>query len=257
MAKKATTFALVPGSKKRAALSQAVTAAIAKSVSDFEAELGGRPALVAALSVTDLNPEIEAILSVLGDPANDARPLAEICMDFRIPPAEVLQAFKGAVVARAQLLALTQVAAAAPGVVADLSRRAVPHKADCLDCRGTGKTTQHRKDPKTGELTPQETPCLFCAGVGTRKVAADATAQDRILDMVGLMPKAGGGLAIGISNHIHAASGGSGGGGASLVDLQEAVGKILTRPPTPRPSADRPDPVVEAEILPILPTPGA
>lgn len=247
--------------RRRRTANPSVTKALADAIETFEAQLGGRGALIAALSVTLQTEEIASMVSVLGDPQNDLKSLAQICAEYGYAPAEILHAYQSAMVGRSRLLSLKTVSEAAPAVVEDLARKSVPYSAICADCHGRGKVHRERLDPKTGERTPREEDCLTCAGVGSVRVEADRTAQDRILDMTGLLPKAGPGIAIGIQNNIPAPGASGGGfGGGTLEATQEAVSQILTEHRTQthskRLSLSNPETavpqsgVVEADILP-------
>ncbi len=251
MAKKA--LALVPtGGRRTRALTAEVSQAIAAAANQIEKDLGGRAAIVAALAVTDLTPEISLIVGFLGDPQYDTTPLADLCQQAGIAPAEVLAAYKAAVVGRAQLLSLATVAAEGPKVVAALTKRAQDHTVPCLECRGTGKTKRLRKDPKTKVEQEVDEICVPCSGLGTVLRHADPAAQDRVLDLLGLLPKgSGSSLAIGVN--IQQGSTGSAFGGGSLEQLQDAVSTILTTARTTRanqPAAASAVSVVDADVVP-------
>lgn len=238
---------LTAARRRRPTASPQVVAAIATAADRLEQQLGGRTALITALSVTLQSDEISSVVAILGDPANDTKSLAQICAEVGFAPAEIFQAYERAVLARARLLALQTAAAAAPAVADDLVRRAVPHNAICPECHGRGKITRDRRDPTTHALIPKIEDCLACAGVGTLRAEADRASQDRLLDLLGLLPKAGPGIAISNINAVAAAAPSSTTGG-SLEALQEAVSQVLSRPKLPAPTS--PGPVVEAEVLP-------
>lgn len=211
---------------------QLITASVAAAINDFEAQLGGRPALIAALAVTDISDEVDRVLQHLGDPRHDSQSLAEVCLECRIEPAAVVTAYKSAMINRAQILALREASAATPALVQDLVSRSTPHEVRCTECRGTGEILRITTDKETGEPKEKALRCPSCVGMKTVYRPSDAGAQDRLLDLIGLSAKAGG-PSIAITNQtlINNGKGAAGGfaGGGSLEKIQEAVAAITAR----------------------------
>jgi hypothetical protein len=231
-----------------------VPAAIAKAFADFETSIGGRPALIATLSLSDLSPEIEAVLCAIGDPDLDKMPLADICYAHGMQPGQVILAYHKAQMSAVQVLAMSVVAGKVGEVAAEIIKQALPHDEPCPTCEGEGKIAKPRKVGRG--RPPKPLPCGKCGATGKIHVKGSESQQDRVLDLARIVQKGGGGINIGIanSNSIPAPQMG-GSSGSPRVQLQQAISAVLSGKTTPGvPSA--PDgrasdsSVVDATVIP-------
>jgi hypothetical protein len=261
---------LVPFQPRRNAAVASLPLAIAKAFEDFERAVGGREELIATLAITELTPEIEAVLVAIADPTTASKPLADVCLAHNLLPGALVSAYKNALLIRAQVLALKTVAGKVPAVAAEIVRCALPHDEPCPRCYGDKTITM---TPKATKKNPNPQPvtetCYRCTGKGTIQVEASESQQDRVLDLAQLVSK-GGGLNIGIATQINAQSGSAAASvrtsGGSLGQLQQAVAAVLSgkvSAPSPTYPAANPAPdgvaaptpevstsVVDATILP-------
>jgi hypothetical protein len=145
---------------------------VREAVNNLEAAIGGRPALVEALTVSPAHdPEADYLLGLIADPRNDDKNLSTLCYQASIPPAQLLRLYRTAVYAKAQVLAIHEVASAAQPVTRDVVRRAQNHYRICDSCHGAG--------------------CKSCHSTGQLLVDASFDHQKLTLDLLGLLPKGG------------------------------------------------------------------
>ena len=230
--------------------SLATLKAIADTIKEFEAAIGGRPALVAALSVTDLTPEIHTVLSLVGDPQYNSTSLAELCDRAKITPAEIIRAYKTAVLNRAQVIAIAAVAESTPAIVQEILRTAVPHTDVCPRCDGHKEITIEPKPTrKNPHPQPVEQECYRCKGAGSIHADALESQQDRVLQLAQLVTKNAG---ISITTQTQINQGGSAGtlGGGSLAQLQLAVAERFSRTPASSFASDSAAPVADGTAVP-------
>ena len=81
-------------------------ATLAAVLTLLEESLGGRAAIVAALSQAPKSNDVVYILGLLGDPRHDATPLATLCARGGITAGELLEAYRAGETARMQTMAL-------------------------------------------------------------------------------------------------------------------------------------------------------
>lgn len=220
-------------------------AVVVRELASIEHALGGRAALVAALSHAPKSKDLDYVLGLIGDPANDGVSLAVVCQMGGITSGELITAYRTGEIHRAQALATQKIGAALPGVVADTMRRAAPHEGTCDRCKGLGQVV-----PKQTKANPNPEPedCPACEGKGRRDYEGDLEHKKLALE-IGQMTSKGGGLAIQVNNNSqqNVFTGGSVGG--ALEKMQEATDRILygddplARGPELGPA------VVEAEVV--------
>ena len=181
------------------------------AVNQLEEAIGGRPSLIQALSTSE---DVEAgyLLGLVADPRNDGKTLATLCYQANITPAQLLRTYRSAVYAKAQVLAIHEVASAAQPVTRDLMRRAQNHYRICDACHGTGVE------------------CKRCGGSGEILVDASLDHQRIALDLLGLLPKGGGPNVTQVNQF---ASSVTATGVLPFTTLQLAVQQILREEPPP------------------------
>ncbi len=162
----------------------------------YEAAMGGRQALIQALSVGENDPEVEEVLVALALPEHDALSLATICARAGITPGQLFRAVQAAALARAKVLATLTVADRTPEIVRQALDHAVLHEEVCESCNGTGTYTA---DPTPRNPNPQPQPCTSCRGLGVLKVGPTIEHQKMALEMAGLLKKAAG---INVNNNM-------------------------------------------------------
>lgn len=167
--------------------SPAVIAALAQ----LEEALGGRDKLVEALITAPPEAECDRLLGLVADPRNDGRSLASLCGEVNLTLGEFLRLYRDARVAKAQVLALHEVAEKAPTVVRDVMRRAENHYRVCDTCHSTGEVTRIVKAGDGTPAGPHTETCTECGGIGEVLVDASLDHQKLALDLVGLVTKGG------------------------------------------------------------------
>src|SRR5258708_9260041 len=100
----------------------------------IERTLGGRAALVAALTHAPASAHMEFILGLIGDPEQARTPLAQLCAQGGATPGELLGAWRSGEILRGHLLATKHVVAALPPPVVDILNRAAPYEAPSITC---------------------------------------------------------------------------------------------------------------------------
>jgi hypothetical protein len=231
------------------------------SAKNFERALGGRLHLIEELaSSPDLTPDLDKLLPILGDPANDTKPLALICHSVGLRPGDLFRVFKEATIARANILAIQQAADALPTIMADVLEQSVSKIETCPKCQGSGSLTLPPTDQRPVAI-PYD--CPICNGKGEVRVMADLDRQKMVFEMTGLLKKSG--IAVGITNNTQINNPGAGGNAqvsGGLESLQQAIAQTLhgvdRRPDleseAPAPASPGPDDpaasTVDAEVIP-------
>lgn len=234
---KKTALALVPGMTvpghhhpgKLVVDGKEVPRAVQQSIVAYEAAIGGRQALIEALSSGDSSEEVQQVLVFIADPKYDTWTLARICAHAGISPGQLFQAFRHAAIARAQVMAMLEVANQVPKITAELLAEAIAHTTTCTSCNGVGTKTP---EPTAKNPEPAPYKCGACQGQGKIHVPADLERQKIALELANLLKKAGG---IAIQNNVSVPAPASKGG--SLEQLQQAIGEIMYgRGSTPEPA---------------------
>jgi hypothetical protein len=213
---------------------------LATSLATIEFKLGGRDALVAALSHAPYSQTLSLLLGLIGDPTRSSTPLAQLTAMAGVTAGELLEAYIAGDRLRAEALSVSKISAKLPEVAADTMRRAIPHTITCSTCRGTGTVTPV---PTKQVPDPQPETCESCGGTRLLDVEGDLEHKKLALDMGRLLPKSAGmTVAIQNNNSMH---GGTAGG--SLEALQAATDAILYGDGVVAPEPW--DPPAETEIL--------
>jgi hypothetical protein len=82
---------------------------LATSLAAIEYKLGGRDALVAALSHAPYSQTLSLLLGLVGDPIRSSTPLATLCAMAGVTAGELLEAYKAGELNRSQALAIHEV----------------------------------------------------------------------------------------------------------------------------------------------------
>lgn len=209
--------ALLRGGQSLAALPAQAAAELAA----LERELGGRQALITALTYAPPHKDIRYMLGLLGDPDNAQVSLADLCYAGRIMPGQLVDALAKGSELRARLLATQLVHRRLPDVVGDVMLKAAPYEDICPQCQGLGTTVA---DPTPDQPNPAQEMCPGCLGHGRLRYDADGTCRELALEMGGLIGKSGGGVQIVNTQQTLVASGG---GGAGLEAFQELLDAVL------------------------------
>lgn len=208
----------------------------------LEDAIGGRDALVDAFVAAPPDESRDRLLGLLADPRNDNRSLHTIIGELDITGGEVLALYRSAVTAKAQVLAIHEVAQQLPHVSRDVMRRAQNHTKFCPDCRGTGQVW--RTVPDTSTRAQQA--CEGCNGTGDILSDASLDHQKLALDLAGLVSKGSAPL-VQIDNSSRTIQVGA----LPFAQLQKAVQKVLDPPALPahatRPAAT---PIDRIEVSP-------
>lgn len=182
---------------EKTALAKATKAEIAERVDlamrNFEAAVGGREALVAALQHSPETDELNFVIGIIADPRNDTSSLTAICRDAGIGVGKLWQLFKDSDLAQAQVLAIRAINRKLTEVVDDVLLRAVPYEVVCDTCYGldVGRTARGKAKP-----------CPDCGGKGTRTKEPDLKRQEMVLRMGGLL-KDGGGVSVNVQQQAN------------------------------------------------------
>lgn len=228
------------GSLVRGQSLSALPARAAEELNNLEQELGGRLALVTALTYAPLGRDMRYLLGLLGDPEHERLPLAECCRMGKVLPGQLIEALSKGTELRSRLLATQLIAQRTPAVVAEVMRKAAPYEDSCPHCQGLGSTTP---DPTPEEPNPQNVLCKACLGHGRLQYDADGASRDLALEMAGLVGK-GGGLNVQVTQQV-AVTGGGAGTPLGFERMQEALDDLLygaTQTQTPD--------IVEGELAP-------
>ena len=227
MAKKQKGLALVPASARMPAartqpLQADVPQSIRDAISEFEAQVGGRKALLEALSSADSSEEVQVVLDAIADPKHDLEPLAKLCARAGVSPGQLFGAFKTAALVRGQILGSIKAANLVPVTVDEIGRTALPHETTCDACNGSGIFEDTDLKGK-----PTSRTCTKCNGVGSLHRDGDPEQQRTILELAGLITK-GSGISITNSNQTVVPTSVIAGG--SLEQLQQAVSDLIHQP---------------------------
>lgn len=236
--------ALAPAGQRRLAVPSRLEE---QSLALIEQTLGGREALVAALSHAPKSRDLEFLLGLIGDPVQAKVPLGHLCAQGGVTPGELLSAWKSGEILRGHVLATKQVVAGLPGVVADVIRRAAPYEDTCTACQGVGQVTP---EPTKKIPNPEPQVCPACNGGGKLLYEADLARAELVLELAQLTSK-GGGVSVQIDQrqaHLHAGGGGAAGG--TLEAMMAASDRILYGEPDSSPLSLPPQEVVDGETLP-------
>lgn len=226
--------------------------AVRAAVANLEAAIGGRQAMVDAFLAAPPDDEgYDLLLGAIADPRNDHKPLATLLDESGFTPGDLIKLYRSAAVARAQVLAIHEVAAEVPGVTRDVMRRAQNHYRLCEDCHGAGDAWEPVKDAAGKIIDRQKGPCKGCDGAGQILVDASLDHQKLALDLAGLLQKAGPATLVQVDASQHAAVQIH---ALPFAQLQKAVQKVLDPPtlpalPAPQPSARFDAPAVAVEAI--------
>ena len=206
-------------------------ALVSASLARIEAAIGGREALVAALSHAPKSADFAYILGLIGDPQRARSPLATLCAMGGITAGELIEAYKAGEINRAQAEAIAKVGARLGEVAADTMRLSIPHEVTCDGCYGEGLVTP---EPSTKVPDPQPETCKACRGTGILVKAGDLDHKKLALDLGKLLPKSGG-MNLNVNQQVGVFTGGTAGGSLEL--MQAATDAILygegAEPPPP------------------------
>lgn len=180
-----------PKKDKNARRGKTSTIAV-KAFDSIEAAIGGRDAVVEALAVSDLTDDQNYLFSLIADPRNDTRSLASICAKANYTLGHLMQLFKDAKLARAQVEAIVHVAKTLPTVTADVMTLAKITEEPCLLCKGKG--TIETEPDEHGEI--RDVTCGDCKGKGTNTYTPGIDRQKLALEIGGLYTRATGGVQI-------------------------------------------------------------
>lgn len=224
--KKQKSLALVPASARmppasKVKIANDVPLSIRQAIQAFETQIGGRRALLEALSTADTSEDVRVVLDAIADPKYDTEPLAKLCAQGGVTPGQLFGAFRTAAIVRGQILGSLKAAEVVPQVVEAIARTALPYETHCTTCNGLGKI--HLGEGK--QVT--KSPCSTCNGLGVILHEADSDQQRVILEMTGLV-KSGGKEQTIVQANITAPSASSGG---SLEQLQQAVSELIYQRP--------------------------
>lgn len=199
----------------------------AEPINEFEKVLGGRKELLNSLAF-DATPEIRALVTDLLDTHFDKFSLGALASKCNIGLTDLLRAYRNGVIAKAQIIASQRIAAALPGVVEDVMKRAVPYEEECQGCEATGKM-RVRPTKKVPEPDPAEVTCTICRGKGTILRLPDLDRQRLALEIGELLksPKGGPTLLQQFNLGAPAAREAGDPGAGSLERMQQAVTDIL------------------------------
>lgn len=163
-----------------------------KAFDSIEEAIGGRDAVVGALAAGDLTEEQRYLFGLIADPRNDARSLGHICAKANYTLGSLLQLFKDAKLARAQIEAIAKVADELPVVAVDTMALAKIREEPCRACEGTGKITSEIKATEDTEAATREDTCGVCIGSGKHTYTPSIERQKLALELGGLYRHASG-----------------------------------------------------------------
>jgi hypothetical protein len=216
----------------------------ASSIATFEAQLGGREALVEILSQADSSPDIQDLLAWLGNPDFRNDSLASICRMANLTAGDVFLAYERALQTRARVLARIPIAQKLPDVAADTMKKALLHQVKCPECYGRGKV-QHKLKQKDGSEILEVRDCFPCNGVGKVDREPELDQQKLALELGEFCQKAG--FTIQNQNTIdNSKTVQVGSLGNTLAQLQASAAKSAFAPSATAPSIPAP---VEGEVV--------
>ncbi|KKK63986.1 hypothetical protein LCGC14_2988780, partial [marine sediment metagenome] len=159
-----------------------------KAFDSIEAAIGGRDAVIGALAAGDLTEDQSYLFGLIADPCNDTRSLASICAKANHTLGSLLQLFKDAKLARAQIEAIAKVTDELPTVAADTMTLAKIRAEPCRPCKGKGQVATD-----DGVL---EAECDACDGKGSHTYTPSIERQKLALELGGLYRGGSGGVQI-------------------------------------------------------------
>ncbi len=227
-------------------------ALVARELNALEVQLGGRPAIIAALSQAPKSADLDYVLGLVADPLNASESLAAICAQGGITAGELMEAYRQGILFKGQVLAARVIAEELPAVAADTMKLAKPYEDTCNICQGT--TTVVPEPPKK-DPNPAPTTCPACRGVGRLTYPGDLEHKKLALELGKLTSKGAGVIVDNRQAHLH--TGGEAAGG-TLEALMRATDQLLyggdVRPrPGTRPSQPGTEPhleeIVDAERI--------
>ncbi len=211
---------------------------VSASLALLEESLGGRDAIIAALTHAPKSRDVAYLLGIIGDPSTASKPLADLCAQGGITPGELIQAYTAGEINRAQALSQSKVGARLADVAADTMRRSLPEEQTCATCQGTGSVTP---DPSKADPDPLPGPCHRCGATGRVIVEGDLEHKKLALEMGKMLQKGGGGgISLQVNQQVGVQMGSAGG---ALEKLQMATDAILYGEKDFAPS------IVEAEVV--------
>jgi hypothetical protein len=166
------------------------SAAVAQALTSLEGAAGGREGLLDSLLHAPETAEQQYVVGLLADPRNSALGLPAICEMGRISVGQLIQLLKEGKQARALVAAMDRIAAKLPEVAEDVMTRAVPHLAQCDECRGEG-TVLVQEEGEDGKETETEKRCPTCQGHGQVPVTPTLERQKVALEIGGLLKRGG------------------------------------------------------------------
>lgn len=192
---------------------------LTEAIDTFEQELGGREVLRATLFLGEsLSPALQRLLILLSSQQKVRSSLSTLCQKAGVAPGDFFAAFKGAMIARAQILMLHRVAHDGPAVMEAILLQARDREESCPFCKGDGS-----KSTSDGLV-----PCRACKGTGVRKVHGKLPQQKLVLELLGFLKKSGGltilqnnQQGIAVTSPVPASIGGS------LGALQQVIGDLM------------------------------
>lgn len=211
--------------KRRIALPPAQ---VSISLAALEEAIGGRAALVAALSHAPKSRDLAYVLGLIGDPFEAKTDLATLCAQGGITAGELIDAYKAGEINRAQAVATSKVGAKLAEVAEDTMRLSLTHAVVCGVCRGVGQLTP---EPSKQQPNPSPVPCEQCGGSGQDVVGGDLEHKKLALEMGKLLQK-GGGVNLQVHQQVGVQVGSAGG---ALERLQAATDQILYGDHSPSP----------------------
>lgn len=208
---------------------------VAKALSNFEREVGGREAMVRILAhQVDESVEAELVVNLLGDPQNSRESLARLCARAGLTVGRFLHLFAHSRGVAAQLATMNKVWPALPGVAEDVMKRAVPIFKECFDCSGSGTAPHKENEPAR--------PCPFCKGKGQIEIEPDLERQKLALQIGGVLKPAAQQTIIDNSRHETTQN-------VSMRAFISATNRLLFGA-APQHSPALPEAPVEAELVP-------
>lgn len=221
-----------------------------RAVLTFIEAVGGRQALTDTLAVAATATELQPIAQLLLDSRYDGQPVTRLCRLAGLTVADLLVAYRKALVAKAHIKAAVSIAERIPAVVDDVLRRAAPHDLPCDACQGLGET---RPRATKADPLPIPVPCSRCRGSGQTHHLPDLDRQKLALELAQLSQKSGG-IFVQQNNVANdAPSAGLAAGPGALESLQQAVSQILyNQPITLAPDGAAEDAAPTVERLPRL-----
>lgn len=220
------------------------TPQVVAQLQQIEADLGGRGELIGLLALAPLNPDLEYVLGLLGDPQSEGKSLAEICGLGGILPGDLLKHLEGAALLRGRLLATQQIGKGIANVIGDIMRRAAPYDDACGTCVGTGTYTP---EPTKEAPNPTPLPCETCKGSGVLTYRPDLDRQKLAVDLAHLLPRSGGIQIAQINQNTGAGAGNAGASPLSTFDgVQRVIDQILYGKDG---GLEDPDNIPEAEVV--------